>query len=425
MLLWCLIMTTFAGFRYREISELFDSGGFDAQVKFQAATWVALGVLGLYLLASGRADLRLLRRGPLFWYACFVLTALLSTLYSPQPAFTAYRAVQHAVAIVLIISLRKHFESVYLFIAAFLAVNWVLVVLGSLGITGGMEWIFNPADKASLEAGIEGAWRFESAFGHPSQISIVAAAGAAGLAYRMRGRNWMPIAAVIGWFALTTLLTVSRTAIVGLLGGLAVAALGRRALLPCVCLAGFVLPLLMMSSDFREASSHYLARGQARAELRSLTGRIPAYREAMRRIEQYWPLGRGFQAGRVEALDETGENMAVGHAHNLLLESLFSMGLLGGVFSLLVLVSLAIAVGKILQRDAAVSGYRFSVGWELAAMLVPLYAFCVLDSGFVANLNPVAMLFLVVIATAQTAVLGEKGKVPHRQEATGDEPCPR
>lgn len=417
MLVWCLIMATFASFRERTISELFESGGFDAQVKFQAATWVALGCVALCLLAAGRADLRILRRGPMFWYCGFVATALISTAYSPEPAYTAYRAMQHAVAIVLVISLREHLRSVYLLIAAFIAVNWVLVVLGLLGITGGLEWIWNPAENVLVTSGIEDVWRFESAFGHPSVISVVAAAGAAGLAYRTRGRGWLIAGPVIAWLSLTTVLTVSRTAIVGLLGGLAVAAAGRRLLLPFVCLAGFVVPLLLISPGFREASGHYLSRGQAEADFRSLTGRIPAYQRAIHRAKEAWPLGMGFQAGRVRALDATGENVAVTHAHNLLVESLYSMGLAGVVFSIGVLISLLAAVFRLCQRDTARGHPAVSTGWELGAMLVPLYAFCGLDSGFVAKLNPVAMLFLIIIVRAQTALLDRDGEGAGRERA--------
>ena len=422
-LVWGLIMTTCASFRQRTISDLFESGGFDAQVKFQAISWAALGCLAVYLLAAGRADLRLPRRGPMFWYACFAATAVLSTAYSPQPAYTAYRGLQHAVAIVLVISLRENLRHVYLFIATYIGVNWVLVVLGFLGLDFGLPWITSPAENIMITAGIEGVWRFESAFGHPSVISMVAAAGAAGLAYRSRGRQWLVAGPVVAWLSLTTVLTVSRTAIVGLVAGLAIAAAGRRVLLPCVCLAGFALPLLLMSSEVRQTSGYYLSRGQSDDNMRSLTGRIPAYREATRRIAEHWPLGGGFQAGRVNALDATGENVAVAHAHNLLLESLFSLGLMGAVFALLVLATLAATIWKIIRRNGTNSGAP-CVGWELAAMLVPLLAFCVMDSGFVVRLNPIALLFLVIIARAQTATLDWEDEAARRQ-TTPDALCPR
>ena len=423
MLLWIFIMTTFAAFRGRSFSELFEAGGFDAQVKFQAAAWVGLGCLALGLLAKGRADLRLLRRGPMFWYGCFVATALLSTIYSPQPAYTAYRSLQHAVAIVLVISLRQHLRGVYLFIAAFVAVNWALVVLGLLGLNFGTQWISNPAESMAVTAGFEKVWRFESAFGHPSLISVVAAAGAAGLAYRARGRQWLVAGPLMGWLVLTTVVTISRTAIAGLAGGLIVAAVGRRVLIPCICLVGFVAPILLMSTDVREASGYYLSRGQDDADFRSLTGRVQAYQEAVRRIKLYWPIGQGFQAGRVQSLDATGENYAVSHAHNLFLESAFSLGLLGIVFATMVLIALAATVWRILQRDRALSGEAYSVGWELAAMAVPMGAFCILDSGFVAKMDHVGMLFLVVIAQAQTQWLDADESLSG-EEAIGGASCP-
>jgi hypothetical protein len=409
LLLWCLIVTTFASFRRREMDELLDYGGIDAQVKFQAAAWAGLGLLAVWSLWSGRADLRLLRRGPLFWYVCFIGTALLSACYSPQPAYTAYRAFQHGIALVLVISLREHLRKVYVLVAVYIAVNWVLVVLGTMGINGGMPWIRSPWDGVMVSGGFEQVARFESAFGHPSVISILAGAAAAGLVYRARGRAWLLAGPVVGWLMLTALLTVSRTAIVGMLAGMAIAALGRRRLLPWVCLLGFSVPLCFLSCDLQDATLHYLTRGQSQSDLRSLTGRVPAYQEAVRRIAEYWPLGQGFQAGRFEALDATGENIGIAHAHNWLLESAFSLGLLGAVFTTLALISLALATVRLMWREDRSDRADSLSAWELAAMLAPLYAYCILDSGFVSAVGPVPMLFLVVASGVQTLSVDRAG----------------
>jgi hypothetical protein len=417
MLLWCLIMATFNSFRFRTLSELFEAEGFDAQVKFQAAVWMGLGVLAVWLVASRRADLRLLGRGPLFWYCCLVAVALASSIYSPAPALTAYRSLQHAVALVLVISMRQHLESVYRFLVVFVALNWVLVVLGLLDINFGMAWIYNPAKNVNVLCGLEQSWRFGSALGHPSTISVVAAAGAAGLACRAQGRQWLVAGPLVAWLALTTVLTLSRTGMVGLAGGLAVAALGRRALAPWVCLAGVVVPLAMFSPDIQQATVRRLSRGQLKADFVSLTGRIPAYQEALRRIDHTWPLGEGFQSGRVHAFDVTGENLGVAHAHNLLMESLCGMGFLGGLFAVLVLLSVVSMVRTILRQEGAAQGSTLSPGWELAAMLVPICAFCVMDSGFVAKLDPVILLFLVIAARATTLWLDRAA------QATGHEPA--
>src|SRR5207253_4829883 len=72
------------------------------------------------LFRSGRADLRLLRRGPLYWYAGFVLLALFSAVLAPNPLLTVFRSAQLAIALLLVISLRDHLKHIYLFICLFL-----------------------------------------------------------------------------------------------------------------------------------------------------------------------------------------------------------------------------------------------------------------------------------------------------------------
>ena len=402
LLLWCLIVTTFASFRDREIGELIEFGGVDWQVKFQAVSCAFLGLVAIVSLVMGRADTRLLRRGPLFWYVGFVVVALFSASYAPAPSYTAYRAAQHGIALVLVISLREHLQKVYVFIVAYVAVNWILVILGLCGITGGMGWISSPWDGVMVSHGFEQVARFSSAFGHPSIISILAGAAAAGLAFRTRGRAWVFAGPVCALLACTTLLTVSRTAILGMAGAFAVVALGRRRLVASACFVGFVLPLPLILPDMQEAAIHYFTRGQTQSDLQSLTGRVPAYQEAMHRIAVYWPLGQGFQAGRFEALDSTGENVGIGHAHNWLLESAYSMGLLGAIFTTLVLVTSAHGVWRVMRRDLSRGTWESARIWEPAAMLVPLFAYSILDSGFVTNINPVCMLFVVVASWTQT-----------------------
>jgi len=411
----CLfIATTLASFRVRSVSELFAGGGMDAQVMFQALSWVALGFVGLYLFATGRADLRLLRRGPLFWYSCFVALALFSTLYSQSPALTAFRSMQLAVAVVLVISLREHLGSLHLFVIAYIAVNWILVLVGLSGCAGGLSWIRGVDDQyVALGGTVHGPWRFRSAFGHPSQIAVVASIGAIGLAACTSGRRWRVRGPIIAWLILTTILTVSRSGIAGLVGGLAVVAFGRRRMLPCVCTIGVVVPLLMMPDYSREALLRYLARGQSTEELASLTGRISVYDSAVSRIEQAWLTGYGFRAARRALLDEQAPGHGVVHAHNLFLESLTSLGVPGAVLAGMVLLTLAFSIWTILRRYRGVPEV-VPVGWELCGMLVPIVAFSVLDSGFAASVSPFVMVFLVVLALTQTILLDGPDVVKER-----------
>ncbi|MBX9787398.1 MAG: O-antigen ligase family protein [Pirellulales bacterium] len=401
LLLWMLVATSLASFRQRSGDELFDAGGIDWQVKFQILCWTALGALCCWFVVSGRADLRLLRRGPLFWYTGFALWAMVSALWSPAPALTAFRGFQHLVAVGLAISLGVNLHRIYLFIGVFLLVNWVLVVMGLLGLDLGQAWIRDPVHPDTY---YEGPWRFASAYGHPSWISIVAAVGAVGLAARTRGRQWLWAGPVVAWFVVTNLATMSRTAIAGMVGGFVVAAFGRRSLLPLVCLVGFVSAAVLLPDPTRDAMGWFVRRGQSSEDFKSLTGRKALYREALRRAEQAWPLGTGFQSGRVNPLDETGSLVSMGHAHNLVLESLSGLGLPGMLLALMVVASTVANLGLLLWMYPERGTVDPAPSWELAAMLVPLFAFCVLDSGFASRVDSTTLLFVAVLARLQTTI---------------------
>jgi hypothetical protein len=404
VLVWILIATTFASFRERHGSELFDAGGIDEQVVFQMVSWLGLGALATWLIATGRADLRLLRRGPLFWYCSFLAVALLSAVYSPAPQLTVYRALQQGVAVVLVISLREQLRAVYLFITVYLAINWVLVILMLTGLHGNLEWIRGTAEGLKLLAGdSDTRWRFASAYGAPSYTSVVAASGACGMAVRAWSTHPRLRAGFIAWCIVTTLLTVSRAAIAGMVAGLAFAAAGRRTLLVWACALAVAVPLVFILPGVADFAERYLTRGQTVSELESLTGRTELYEEAHRRIERSWPFGMGFQSGRVDPLGE--DNVAMAHAHNMFLEAATEMGLAGVLSVGLVVLSSAWAAGWLVLRGR---GPSRALGLECAGMLMPVAAFCVLDSGFATAVNQVVMLTLVILARLQSALLEEQ-----------------
>ena len=134
---------------------------------------------------------------------------------------TAYRSLQHGVAIVLVISLGKQLRDLNPFVFTYIAINWLLVILSLTGLHGDVAWIARPHDETVMfsAAGTE-QWRFRSALGSPSYVSIVAAVGAVSLAVRSVGAMSVSRGLGVCWLALTTILTVSRTAIAGLCGGM-------------------------------------------------------------------------------------------------------------------------------------------------------------------------------------------------------------
>src|SRR5881396_3407618 len=90
LLVWVFVITVLASFRVRASEDLWARGGFDWQVKYQAGSWVGLGLLAALLLFLGRADLRLVQRGALYWYCWFALIAVASSVHAPSPSVTAF-----------------------------------------------------------------------------------------------------------------------------------------------------------------------------------------------------------------------------------------------------------------------------------------------------------------------------------------------
>jgi hypothetical protein len=243
---------------------------------------------------------------------------MISTIYSASPLLTLYRSLQLAVAIVLVVSLRDRLAHLYMLIVAYVAINWILLLLGFLGLDGGTEWLRGPDDLYVSYGGNEfEAWRFWTAFGHPSHISIVAGIAAIGLAARVSGRQWITHAPLIAWLLLTVMLTVSRTAIAATLVGLCLVAAGRRALLPVVGLGCALLFFVLMIPGTQDGVTGFLMRGQSPEEFASLTGRHEIYAAAVDQLEGYWLLGNGFRAARVYGLGDRD----IVHAHNLILEA--------------------------------------------------------------------------------------------------------
>lgn len=401
LLIWSAILLTFTGLRPpRHPSELMKSGGFDWQVKLQAVIWVCLGVVGLMLIISRRADLRLIRRGPLFWYLGFVVLALISSAWSASPMVTAYRAIQHGVAVVLVISLRDQLRHLNLFLGIYIAINWAFVMIWATGIHGGNDWIAGMGEQTAFLADAGSLqWRFQSTAGHPSHISIVAAVAAISLATRVSGRRWLSQSMGLCWMVATVILTVSRTAIAGMCGGLAVVAFGRHKLAVLLCVAGTVIPASMLTPPIREKAGAYLRRGQTSQQFGSMTGRMPIYERVMEMARENAMTGIGFQSMRVEPIADGWL-----HTHNLFLESLTSLGVIGVMISAMVLLSAGAGIVTLLLRHHGRRGEGTLAAWENAGMCVPLLAFCILDVGFLAALNAAVITYIAVMAKIQTEV---------------------
>lgn len=403
------MMATFASFRSREIWELLSGNGFDAQVQFQSASWLVFGLIACGAFLRGRFDPRPVSGGPLFWYAIFVALAVFSTVYSPAPMLTGFGAMQLAVATALICTLVQRLDVIYPIIAIYVAINWLLVILGSVGLDFGLDWIAPAQEVYARFGGAEWeTWRFTSAFGHPSLISIVAAMGAVGLAAKAPRRQWALYGFYVVWLAATVVLTVSRTAILGMLLGFLVVAWRRRLMLPFGMAASLAAFAVLIVPDVRDGLVEFLLRGQTEEDVASLTGRTDLYATAMERLGQI-SFGEGFRAVRANLLDEENWGQGVSHAHNLVLEALISLGVPGAAAVLASLISFAIYAARVAWHPWYRRFGHDGHACEALAVLFPILAFCTLDSGFAMNANPFVITFIFFAAKVRVQLLALDG----------------
>ena len=422
MLVWLFILASFLSVRERAASELLGGQGFDLQIKLQIAAWIALGFLALYLFFKQHVDLRFIGRAPLCWYCAYAIAAIVSSAYSVSPALTLFRAGQLMIVIFLVVSLRKRLDRIYVLILAFMVINWIFVLMANLRLDFGQAWIRGPENSFLLfDRGTSEPWRFSSPIAHASQVSIVGAAGAVGLAMRTNKKSLKDNLPIILFFALTVVLTVSRTAIAAMFLGFFIVLVVRRRAVPALLLAGFLLPLMMVFTPVGEKVVNFGMRGQSAEEFKSLTGRSDIYRFGVSRALDSMPLGEGFVAGRAKAIVAKDKGRSIVHSHNLFIESAVGMGVLGIALALMVLASLARALILATRHSRGPRGV--SPGWEPVVMSIPILSFCILDRGFASPVSPFVCLFVaVLVLTTQLLVEQESALIDAGPSSTHGAP---
>ena len=384
----CVLMVFAMGsYRYRPPEELWSQGGFDAEVKFEIAAWLGLGLLAGALMVARKVDLRCLFVSPMRWYVCLVVLFVVSAFYSPSPQVTAFRVGQIGVVLVLVAAARPSLTQVYLLICCFIALNWLVYMLG-------YRYVGDPT----------AAWRLGSVVGPPTQLGVVAAVGGAGLIARMqRQGEWRLWLGPFLLLATTAMLTGCRSAIAGLAGSVLVVLVLRRRVVALACI-GLTVTAVMLPSAGPTWVWRTYNRGQTASQIRSVSGRDVILATALERSSQHALFGEGFMSGRAQLLVESAGG-AETHAHNLWVDSYLAVGVVGPLLACVILASLC---SKTLWFAKLPVPVDRAEGIEPLSMLIPVTLFCVTDSGFAAPVCPVVVLlvgFLSVLSRDHAGVL--------------------
>lgn len=327
-----LSVAVFVGHTYTS-----DSVSLDRAALIQLA-WVGLACLLLALsLAGSRPWIGLLASAPIWLFLAYGLGGIATSMFSPRPLFSAYKAGLVVVdallaAGLLSLALRGRLKRV-----SNLMIALVMLAIGG-ALLGAVLW---PAEALQPKPGVFGVMLYGVLpMLHPNELGMWAgivtvisfARGYVGSRARVR---W-------GWFLLcaasvvVVLLAQSRTSVAAILLSLlvlvpylartrATAVAGLAALgLIGVSLIGIVAVLVGPEVLFGPIID-YLQRGQDEGGLATLHGRIWAWANVG------WPMfmespvfGHGFDAGVRFA-----SNLTVGHLHNSYFQVLANSGLLG------------------------------------------------------------------------------------------------
>lgn len=401
ILVWVVATLSLGSYRGRHPSELFAAGGLDWEIMLQVGVWAGLGLFAVYLVLQGRVNFRILRRGPLGWYALFVVFGLASAAVAAIPQYSLFRGAQLAIALLLVLAADLKHDDLYLAATFFIL----------LGIA---VWVPNVL-SSGLDVG-SGLPRLGTRMGHASLIGTAGAAGAAGLYARWSHRG------LSGWgyfglliLVLGTLASISRTAIAALVLSVLITSLLTRRLAVPVALVS--LGFLILTAELYTGSvSSFLSRGQTTFEMRTLTDRTVVWAAALDRIQEGHLVGEGLGATRWQPSTST---LGLGHTHNAFLEAMIALGAVGGLLVLLILMSWL--ARQFWPRRLHHGHWCFHiVDTENVAIFIPLAAFCIMDLGFTATIDQLLLFYLAAMRLAMDRNQEVKQAAPQIRTARSD-----
>lgn len=326
---------TDAQFRVRGAGDI--SGDWQSALKF--LIWLGAGVIGFAHMPPLRTVLR--QPGGACWMA-YIVVALASSLYSPVPGYSFGCALA-------LLCLFAFSYSLTLRLSESQILWTLLLTLTVFNIGGWVVYYLVP------DLGTSAAWttsgllmRMCGLAGQATNLGAVCAKaiGAAFVLWYTRRTGWFS-ALMLGGFAFITLLkSDARTTEIATVLGIGVVIASRASWLVAGCTLGAVSGLLLLQT-FPELIK-MLGSGASRSgdptEVYTLTGRLEIWEFAWQQIKLSPLLGYGYNSSKAVLGGHIGfENgLMVDSAHNLYLQNLLSVGIVGMIPLIALLVYLTI-----------------------------------------------------------------------------------
>ena len=317
-----LVFLTNAQFRVRGAGDI--QGDWQSALKF--LVWMGAGVIGATHLPSWRCLVS--RPGSALWLA-YIMVALVSSLYSPAAGYSFGCALALLCLFAFSFALTEGLSQSQLL--------WTLAIAITVFNIGG--WLVFFADP---DLGVSAAWttsglkmRMCGLAGQATNLGAVCAVGVGAVfVLWYEARCSARAAVMLGGFAFATLLkSDARTTEIATIAGIGLVLASRRAGMVVAggLLATAAVVLLQVFPKLPGVLGAQFSRSGDPTEVFTLTGRLEIWDFAWQQIRLSPILGYGYNSSKVVLGSHIGfENgLMVDSAHNMYLQNLLSVGLLG------------------------------------------------------------------------------------------------
>jgi O-antigen ligase len=308
-------------------------------------------LIGMGALVIGLAYLpktyRLVLKPPAIFLLVYVLFAFLSTVYSATPGYTfetgmiLFGFILFSAAAPRVLTLKAALMTIAVSLGLFVALSW------------GVYLVLPEAGRTSAWTLLGYVYRLDGLTAHANILGrvVMLFLGAIFLlfVYRYARLQLLIAPALLGLATLA--FSDSRTSMLAFAAALMVFALRRLPwLLIPVCLAMIAAVLYLLYLSWLGAGTEVLealSRTGSADEIATLTGRTELWAVVVEKIKESPWLGYGYGASHfILSRDVTGFGWDHPHAHNMILQSLLNVGVIGTLFLVLALTWQAEALVK-------------------------------------------------------------------------------
>jgi O-antigen ligase len=393
--LWILVFAISMHTNARDLSQL-KSNPID---NLRLIRIIVMGIVALWaigpLFPMKKIDLAL--KPPMVYVLIYGLLALISVIYSPNKALTAWKSIEilvdTALATVIVYHLLSSGPKRFL--------DVIYIVLGLLVFVMEIEAIINPSaafmnySEGLMQRQLGGVYPFMNPIPFGCVCAFVSVISTVNLLHQTRNRDRFFYFLIFAMSTIGTLLSHARSAMIAnFLGIMVILFLGRKYLL-LVLSAGLILATTLVPQ-----TQQYWFRTQNIEQLKDLSGRVSYWTSVLKVAKKSPIYGYGFYSAQRELLDsETTDNQ--------FLDVFIGLGAIGVfVMVLMIIVVWKDAIGLAVMANRSNSPDLVVITAKIISLLTVLSTMTLIGRGFSVH-GEAFMMFMTVVICIQALKYGE------------------